>query len=139
MQRYPYLVAERDGQIMGYAYAGPLKDRAAYDWACETTIYLDRTARRQGAGSKLYKALEEKLAAMGIANLYACIAYPTFEDEYLTLDSVRFHERLGFSQIGRFHACGQKFGRWYDMVWMEKTIGEHAPNQAPVRFGMYGA
>ena len=55
----------------------------------------------------------------------ACIAYTEQEDEYLTLDSVRFHERLGYSRVARFHKCGKKFGRWYDMIWMEKLIGEH--------------
>ena len=62
---------------------------------------------------------------MGILNLYACIAYPEEEDEYLTKNSVRFHEHLGFKEAGRFHKCGYKFNRWYDMVWMEKLIGEH--------------
>ena len=55
----------------------------------------------------------------------ACIAYTDKEDEFLTLDSVRFHERLGYSKVAHFHQCGRKFGRWYDMIWMEKLIGEH--------------
>ena len=133
MQRYPYLVAQRGSEVLGYAYAGPFKERAAYDWSCETTIYLDRNARRQGAGRMLYDALETELADMGIANLYACIAYTSSPDEYLTLDSVRFHERMGFAQVGLFRNCGSKFGRWYDMVWMEKVIGEHVPDQPPIR------
>ena len=58
-------------------------------------------------------------------NLNACIAYPDPEDEYLTLDSVRFHERLGYVIVAHFHKCGWKFNRWYDMVWMEKMIGVH--------------
>ena len=132
LERYPYLVVQREDEVVGYAYAGPLKERAAYDWACETTVYLDHTARRQGAGRLLYEALEAELRAMGIVNLYACIAYPIAEDEYLTLDSVRFHERLGFREIGRFHSCGYKFGRWYDMVWMEKLVGDHVATQPPV-------
>ena len=58
-------------------------------------------------------------------NLYACIAYPDTEDEYLTRNSEEFHAHLGYSLIGEFHKCGYKFGKWYNMVWMEKTIGTH--------------
>ncbi len=60
------------------------------------------------------------------------VGYPLIDDEYLTKDSVHFHERLGYHMVGTFHQCGYKFGRWYDMVWMEKFIGEHTKNQAPV-------
>ena len=70
----------------------------------------------------LYRALEEKLKEQGILNLYACIADPVTEDEYLTKDSERFHERLGYTKVGQFHGCGFKFGRRYDMIWMEKII-----------------
>ena len=125
MERYPYLVIEADGRIEGYAYAGVFKDRAAYDRSCETTIYIDRYVRKNGMGRMLYEALEEKLKAMGILNLYACIAYPDTEDEYLTRNSAEFHEHLGYSKVGEFHKCGYKFGRWYNMIWMEKMIGEH--------------
>ena len=79
--------------------------------------------------SMLYEALEEKLKAMGIQNMYACIAYLDVEDEYLTKNSAEFHEHMGFSKVGVFHKCGYKFGRWYDMVWMEKLIGEHRDHQ----------
>ena len=76
MKRYPYLVVEVDGRIEGYAYAGVFKDRAAYDWSAETTIYIAHDSRKSGLGRILYEALEEKLKAMGIQNMYACIAYP---------------------------------------------------------------
>ena len=99
--------------------------RAAYDWACELTIYLDPEVRRKGLGRKLYGELEKRLARMGILNLYACIGYPETEDEYLTRNSAEFHAHLGFALCGRFNRCGYKFDRWYDMVWMEKQIGEH--------------
>ena len=130
--RYPWLVAEEDGHLLGYACAGPFKDRAAYDWSCETTIYLDRNARGRGIGRALYEALEAALGSMGVRNLYACIALADPEDEYLTLDSPRFHERMGYATVGRFHRCASKFGRWYDMVWMEKTIGGHGDNPGTV-------
>ena len=72
-KRYPYLVILQDGQIQGYAYAGPFVGRAAYDWSCEMTIYLDHHARKQGLGRQLYTAMEQALKKMGILNLYACI------------------------------------------------------------------
>lgn len=133
LTRYPYWVIEEDGVIQGYAYAGPFHDRAAYSWSCETSIYLAQGAHGHGWGRMLYEALENALQQMGILNLYACIAYPETEDEYLTRNSVQFHAHLGYELAGTFHRCGQKFGRWYDMVWMEKSIGTHQPHQAPIR------
>ncbi len=133
LQRYPYLVAEAGGRIAGYAYAGRFHERAAYDWAAELSIYVDRDAKRMGIGSSLYAKLADCLRAQGILNLNACIACPEREDEYLTLGSIRFHEKLGFRMVGKFHNCGYKFGRWYHMVWMEKEIGAHLPQQPAVR------
>ena len=132
LEKYPYLVAERDGTIVGYAYAGSFVGRAAYDWSVETTIYLDRAVRRQGIGGRLYAALETALAAMGILNLNACIGYPEVEDEHLTRNSVEFHAHLGYEWVGQFHNCGYKFGRWYHMVWMEKMLGGHPVQPDPV-------
>lgn len=134
LKRYPYLVIERDGVIEGYAYAGPFVGRAAYDWSCEMTVYLDRTSQKCGFGRKIYEALEDKLREMGILNLYACIGYPEQEDEYLNRNSANFHAHLGFTKAGEFHKCGYKFGRWYNMIWMEKIIGEHMAEQPPVGF-----
>lgn len=124
-ESYPWLVAVDDGSIAGYAYASAFKERAAYQWAVETSIYVDRNERGKGIGRRLHEALEETLKQQGILNMNACIAYTEHEDEYLTLDSVRFHERLGYTQVAHFHKCGRKFDRWYDMIWMEKLIGVH--------------
>ena len=124
-ENYPFLVLEEDGTVQGYAYAGLFRRQAAYARACELTIYLDPGARGRGCGRALYEALEAELKKRGILNLYACIADPPAEDEYLTKDSERFHRRLGFVKVGEFHKCGYKFGRWYDMIWMEKIIGDH--------------
>lgn len=125
MADYPYLVAEKDGQVAGYAYAKAFVGRAGYRWSSELTIYLDPKIHKCGAGRRLYEALEEELKKMGIKNLYACIGDPEVEDEYLTKNSPDFHRHLGFVEVGRFHKCGRKFDRWYDMIWMEKIIGEH--------------
>lgn len=125
MRRYPYLVIEQDNLIQGYAYAGPFVGRAAYDWSCEITIYLHQNARKNGLGRKIYEALEMKLREMGMLNLYACIGYPDQDDAYLTSNSADFHAHMGFVKAGEFHKCGYKFGRWYNMIWMEKIIGKH--------------
>ena len=122
LKKYPYLVLKDEGKIMGYAYASVFKDRAAYDHCCELSVYLDVNAHRRGYGKMLYAALEKKLREMGMENFYACIAYPIVEDEYLTKNSADFHEHLGFTTVGRFHRCGYKFGRHYDMIWMEKLL-----------------
>lgn len=134
LQRYPYIVIEQDGKIMGYAYAGALKERAAYDWACEMTVYLDHQVQKNGFGRMIYTEMERRLQKMGILNLYACIGYPETEDEYLTNNSAEFHAHLGYQRVGEFRNCGYKFGRWYHMVWMEKIIGEHREHQPAVRF-----
>ncbi len=126
LKKYPYLVLEEDGVIQGYTYAGPFKTRAAYEHSCEVSIYLAHNAGRQGYGRKLYDALEKKLREHGIINMYACIADPVVEDEYLTRNSELFHQHLGFRKVGEFHKCAYKFNRWYNMIWMEKFIGEHS-------------
>ena len=123
LKKYPYLVAEKEGTILGYAYAGVFKDRAAYDWSAEVTIYLSHNATKCGIGRKLYEALETEMKKRGFLNLYACIGYPIEEDEYLTRNSAEFHAHLGYQTVGEFHKCGYKFGRWYNMIWMEKLIG----------------
>lgn len=130
--RYPYLVAEQNGRVMGYAYAGPFVGRAAYDWCCELTIYLAPEARKLGMGRALYDAMEDALRRMGILDLYACIGVPEVEDEYLNFNSAEFHAHLGFETVGTFRDCGRKFDRWYHMVWMKKTIAPHRAEQPAV-------
>lgn len=132
LEKYPYLAAELDGKIVGYVYASPLNTRESYDWSVETSIYVAENVRGHGIGSRLYQALEDTLDAMHIINLNACIAYPEEPDEYLTNNSVEYHEHLGYQLIGTFHQCAYKFGRWYHMVWMEKAIAEHPDTPEPV-------
>lgn len=133
LKKYPYLVAELNGQIAGYTYAGPFHQRAAYRWAAETSVYVKKDFKRLGVGKALYLELEKILAAQNILNLNACIACPQAEDPFLTRDSIAFHRQMGFQLVGEFHQCGYKFGRWYNMVWMEKQIGNHQAVQPPVR------
>jgi phosphinothricin acetyltransferase len=132
LQKYPYLTAAEDGRIVGYAYASAYKDRAAYDWAVETSIYLQQDQRGKGIGKKLYLALEHLLKRQNIINLNACISYAPNADLHLNNASMRFHERLGYRKMAHFTKCGYKFGTWYDMIWMEKFLGEHPSCPAPV-------
>lgn len=132
MKKYPYIVATQDEKILGYSYVSAFVGRKAYDWALETTIYLDANERHQGVGKKLYSVMEEICKRMNILNLNACIAFPKQDDEFLTKNSAQFHEHLAYKLVGEFHDCGFKFGRWYNMVWMEKMIGNHLKNPQKV-------
>ncbi len=125
LKKYPYFVAVQNNKILGYTYAGPFVGRAAYDWSAELTIYLAPNVKKRGIGRMLYEAMEQDLKAMGILNMYACIGDPVVEDEYLNRNSEEFHAHMGFTKVGTFTMCGYKFGRWYNMIWMEKIIGEH--------------
>lgn len=124
-EMYPYLAAELSGRIAGYAYAGPFKEREAYDYAVETSIYVKKDLRESGIGRALLERLEEILRRQGILNVCACISYTAAPDPHLTNDSVGFHEHMGYRNAAHFTKCGYKFGTWYDMVWMEKMLGEH--------------
>jgi len=135
LSKYPYIKAVEDGEIVGYAYANAFKDRKAYDWAVETTIYVKQGRHRRGIGKSLYSQLEKSLKSMGILNMNACIAVPVKEDTHLTDVSYHFHKKMGFALVGRFHNIGYKFNTWYDMVWMEKMIGEHRIFPSEVQFG----
>jgi len=132
LEKYPYTAAIQDGEIIGYAYAGLFKARAAYDYDVEVTIYIKKEHRRSGVGKILYAELERLLKKQGITNLYACIACTETEDEFLTNDSIKFHQRMGYKLIGTFKQCGYKYNRWYDMVWMEKIVGEHLAEQPEI-------
>ena len=132
LARYPWLAAEQDGNILGYAYASAFHPRKAYDWCAEASIYVAQEARGRGLGAALYRRLETLLKRQNILLLYACIARPPQEDARLTCASIRFHTRMGYRTVGEFPRCGFKFGLWYDMVWMEKRLAEPADPPAPV-------
>ena len=134
LEKYPYLVAVRDSEIIGYAYAGAFYGRAAYDWSAETTIYVKKGCRHSGVGKLLYQALETALKAQNIINLYACIGYPEEDDEYLTKNSAQFHAHLGYRMVGEFYHCGYKFDRWYNMVWMEKLLVPEIKHPKPIKW-----
>ena len=127
-RKYPYLLAEVDGIAVGYAYASPLGSRPAFDWSVETAIYIREERRGQGIGQALYTELERRLTAQGIRTMTAAVATVAHEDPYLTNASLHFHLRMGFTPVGTFHNCGCKFGRWYDLTWLEKPIGDYIPH-----------
>lgn len=136
--RYPFLVAEENGRVLGYAYLSPFKERSAYDWSAETSIYVRREERGRGLGSALLGALEKESRKMNLLSLEACIATPhSSPDSHLTDESVKFHERKGYVRRAYFPSSGYKFNSWYDMVWMEKELNPHTvPPKSVIWYGM---
>ena len=124
-KNYPYIILKDDNKIVGYAYSNVFKGREAYKYSTEVTIYLDHNLKGKGYGKILYAELEKRLRLQGIKNLYACIASPVEIDKYLDNNSEEFHNHIGYKRIGLFTKCGYKFNTWYNMIWMEKLIGEH--------------
>ncbi|MCQ2467969.1 MAG: N-acetyltransferase family protein [Clostridia bacterium] len=137
-RKFPYIKAIVDGEIVGYAYAGTFRVRPAFNWSVETSIYVKSDCRRSGVGRALYEALEGELKKMGIINVYACIIHELEPNPYVNDDSYNFHLNMGYRLIGRFPDCGYKFDRWFDMIWMEKHIGDHVTNPDEVKFGIEG-
>ena len=134
LKSYPFIVACKDDEILGYAYLHSFVGRKAYELSAETTIYLNPDKKKMGIGKKLYSVLEDIAKVQNITNLYSCIGYVDKEDEYLNNNSVQFHEHIGFRMVGKFENCGHKFGRWYHMVWMEKIIGKHGEIKEFIKF-----
>ena len=121
-KKYPYIVCLKEDKIVGYAYASAYSSREAYDWTAASSIYVDKEFRRQGAGSLLYKELEERLQKQGVVNLLAGVAYIEAEDKYLTKDSYNFHTKMGYEKVAHMKAVGKKFDRWYDLIWLQKKL-----------------
>ncbi len=113
--QFPWLVWDEGGQILGYAYASAPFSRAAYAWCAEPAVYLLPQARGQGIAAALYAALEAILKAQGYRVLYALICGENGP-------STRFHEKAGYRIRAELPRCGFKFGRWLDLVWMEKCL-----------------
>ncbi|HSV79595.1 MAG TPA: GNAT family N-acetyltransferase [Ramlibacter sp.] len=120
----PYLVAERAGQLLGFAYCQWFKPRPAYRFSAEDSIYLHPDAAGQGVGRQLLIALAQGAEAAGIRKLIAVIG------DSGNAASIGLHSALGFEQVGVIRSCGWKFGRWLDIVLMEKPLGE-ADRSAP--------
>lgn len=127
--RFPWLVFEDDGAAHGYAYASPHRARPAYQWSAEVSAYVHADARRRGVAQALYTSLFAALRLLGYCNAYAGITLPNAA-------SVGFHEALGFRSVGVFHDVGHKLGRWHDVGWWERPLGnrvEHPDPPRPIR------
>ena len=124
----PYLVAENDGRVVGFAYCNWFKPRPAYRFSAEDSIYLDPDAAGQRLGNKLLGELAKQAEAAGIRKLIAVIG------DSGNVRSIGVHRAVGFRHVGTIESCGWKFGRWLDIVLMEKSLGEgsrSAPDATP--------
>jgi phosphinothricin acetyltransferase len=114
-KRYRMFVADDAGQVVGYSYAGQFHDRAAYDTSVATSIYCAHDAKGRGIGSMLYRALFDALKNEDINRLFAGITLPNEA-------SIKLHRKFGFADVGIFTECGRKFGKYWDVVWMERPL-----------------
>ncbi|MHC1762532.1 MAG: N-acetyltransferase family protein [Negativicutes bacterium] len=123
-KKYPWIVCEVNGAVVGYAYASQFNERAAYDWSIDFSIYIRSQYHRQKIGKALYFTLCELLKLQGYYNAYAGIAMPNIKSE-------SFHQSFGFMPIGVYHNVGYKFGDWRDVKWFELRIQDYS--QSPLR------
>ncbi|MGL4173577.1 MAG: GNAT family N-acetyltransferase [Actinomycetota bacterium] len=118
--RHRLLVADRDGEVLGYATSSPLRPKAAYDTSVETTVYLHPDALGQRLGENLYRRLLSDLCHEDLHRAYACISLPHPA-------SIALHQRLGFHSVGTQHEVGRKFDRYWDVEWFELDLPWHEP------------
>ena len=132
LKYYPWLIAEVDGQIVGYAYAGPHSGRAAYDWSANISVYLAADHHRRGIGRRLYDILIQILRHQGYHSLFAGITLPNSA-------SVAIHTALGMKEVGIYREVGFKFGQWHDVMWMGMAISPSTePAGKPTPFALLG-
>jgi len=121
---FPWLVCESEGRIVGYAYGGAHRPRAAYQWSVETSVYVHSGFWRRGIGKGLYVSLLRILAAQGYFSAFAGITLPN-------PGSVKLHESVGFKPIGSFRDIGYKLGRWHDVGWWQLALRPHVDPAGP--------
>lgn len=114
-KQFPWLVCEEDGRILGYAYCTRFKERAAFDWDCECSVYIDESAHRMGIASALYTELFKLVKQQGYFNIYALITYNHKSSEEL-------HIKFGFKKVGVYQKTGYKMGQWWDLLVMVKNL-----------------
>ncbi|MEO6996856.1 MAG: N-acetyltransferase family protein [Terracoccus sp.] len=115
--RHAFLVLEEpDGEVVGYAYGGPFKERAAYRFTCEVSVYLAMSRRGSGGGRRLYDALLARLGDRGLRMAAAGVTQPNEA-------SARLHAAMGFEPVGTYTRIGYKFGKWLDVTWYQCAIG----------------
>lgn len=118
-QKYPWLVMEEQGHVLGYAYASAYRERIAYQWVVECSVYVHAGQRNRGIAARLYRALFDLLAMQGLYKVYAVITVPNDQ-------STGFHEKMGFSWFATYKNVGYKAGKWCDVGWWELTLTEPA-------------
>ena len=116
---YPYLLCEIDGEIVGYAYASRHRERDAYRYDIDVSVYVKNGCQSRGIGTLLYQKLFEALANLNYYNAYASITLPNE-------GSAALHHKFGFCEIGIHHKTGYKFGKWHDVLWLEKPLKDHS-------------
>ncbi|HUP88369.1 MAG TPA: GNAT family N-acetyltransferase [Longimicrobiales bacterium] len=121
----PWLVYEDEGRVLGYVYASVFRDRAAYQWGTEVSVYIDESARGRGLGCTLYTVLFDVLRAQ---NFITAIAGATVPNEA----TERLHLRMGFTEFGRYHSAGYKFGKWHDVVFWSLSLREYPAAPQPI-------
>ena len=124
LERYPWLVCERQGRVLGYAYAGAHGSRAAYQWSVDVSVYVHEEARRRGVGRALYASLVAALELQGFYNAYAGATLPNPA-------SVGLHESLGFRSVGVYRGVGYKLGAWHDVGWWHLPLRERVADPDP--------
>lgn len=125
---YPFLVCEVNGIVAGYAYASALREKKAYRWAAEPSIYIDPAYQSRGMGKGLMERLLKLLALQKFQSVYSCITLPNEK-------SIRLHESFGFREVGRFEKSGYKLGTWHDVVWLYLPLADFPQNPAePIPF-----
>lgn len=122
----PWLVLEDESVVVGYAYASPHHERAAYQWSVSTAIYVSSAHQRRGAGRALYTTLFEVLRYLGYFRATAGITLPNPA-------SVGLHEAFGFARVGVYREIGHKLGAWHDVAWFEAEVQPLTQNPAPPR------
>ena len=128
LQHYPWLVWEEAGHVLAYAYAGRFRERAAYDWIAETSIYVHADAHRRGIARRLYGALLDVMCMQGINQAVGVITLPGTV-------SVALHEAMGFTAAGVWRQCGYKLGQWWDVgVWQKELQPATNPPAAIIPF-----
>lgn len=120
LARWQWLVAERSGRCLGYAYGSAHRARAAYRWSVEVSAYVHPDFQCQGIGRALYQALFSDLADKGYCNAFAGVTLPNES-------SVALHRSTGFEEIGVFRKVGYKFGKWHDVGWFQRRLREQPP------------
>ncbi|MFU8868715.1 GNAT family N-acetyltransferase [Natronococcus sp.] len=126
LEDHPWLVCERADEVVGYAYAGPLRKRRAYQWVVELSVYVADSARRSGVGEALYEALFAVLERQGVCDAYAVTTLPNQA-------TVGFHERLGFERVAEFPAMGYVEDEWHDVAWWRRSLGAKPAEPEPIR------